>query len=344
MSDLNLETRLNLINFIKMNFSETDDIDFDEDEVTLNCPFCGGVDKFDINLRKGVGQCWRKNNCGWAGNHYQLVMDLSDVEFKDSKKILDNAGSVDNQSLINFISSSVKKVEDKEYSFQEEFPNSVPLEESEIYEEVRFWIENVRKYDFDKFIRVHNMFSPPQYGKGKGRVGFEVKSLENSAYQLYTFDKRFQQEKTYNCPGAYLSKLIYLYERCQKEKRIVFLTEGIFDCARLNSWGLTATCLFGTLIHPEQVVLLEELQCKEICICLDPGTSKQVFGDREKKKDGLFQILGRNLSKKVSALTLKYADPDDSTKKQISEAFGKRVFYKKKEKKSFEDRLDEILG
>lgn len=325
MKTLSFDARRNLLTFIKSELGISEEFGFlgeDEEEIKIVCPFCGGGHRgdatFDLNIVKGVGRCWRANHCDWRGSVYNLVMDLKQVDFKTAKNLIDSKDYSPEflKMCFDSLEKENKEEEQDDGPFLVEYDGD-PIQDSPKLEEVIDWLIR-RGYDPDKFMSDHEMFWPVQDFNGFGRVGFRVSSLESSAFQLYTYDKSKQDLKTYNPKGSYLSKLLYNYNNVYKNRDTIFVTEGIFDCARLMSWGLDAVCIFGVNLSEEQIALLYTSECEEICVCLDNGTHSAVYGSG--KSPGIIKNIRSVVKDKyISAINIEKegADPDSLTRREF---------------------------
>ncbi|MBF86060.1 MAG: hypothetical protein CL489_16525 [Acidobacteria bacterium] len=330
-----------LVNFIEKHVSEEDRFIFNEgdEEYRMICPFCGGGRKrdycMDFNIEKGVGHCWRQFKCNWRGSAFQFVMDLIHCDFQTALEVLGDGETATVEELIFELEShkdwlgSYRNDLTEYRTFDITYPNSVRLDESPLKDEIFYWIECERGYELESFLKQHKLFVPPQIGKSEGKVGFTVETEDCRAYQLYKFANYGYDAKTVNPEGQVLSRMFYNYNNVIDVDDVVFICEGIFDCARLLSWGLPAICMFGLTLQPYQVYLLSRLACKELVLVTDHGTNDKVldtFKDGKRTK-GLLTIISEFcLDKNVSFIEIlkEGADPDDLSVKEFISYYDQR--------------------
>lgn len=300
-------------------------------EYDFICPFCHGGEhndlSFNLNADKGVGRCWRAK-CKYQSSATKIVADFSGISYDDAKEFLTGSGDYDLPTLRNDL-DILKILLKNKYEpddllpeiLEEEVPNSMPLDDSPFKDKVVAWLSGIRGYDAEKFLSHHKIFVPPHYiERNKGRIGFTVETGDSYAYILYAVELNEKKpQKTINPYGEILSRLIYNYNHVTN-KNTVFITEGVFDCARLHSWGFAATAIFGTRLQPEQAYLFSKLSAKEIVICLDNGTEDMALDMIRQLKD--YVDADVQLSRMV--LTKEGSDPDSITEEEFLLAYGRR--------------------
>lgn len=331
-------------NFVKF-IEDTFDISQSTDRTTgfeyrILCPFCqGGASgevSFDINIDKSVARCWRAT-CGYRGSAGWFLKDFLGVPFPEAQKILDGQRELGLSDLKADALAMFAQIE-KRYSnvdisilgekVDEWVEGCDPLSWSNMLDDVVDWLENERGYDPDTFMDQHNLFVPPQTGRWEGRIIFEVRSLMHRAYLAYSIWPTVKP-KTINPPGAVLSKMLYNYNEAYSGETI-FICEGIFDSARLKSWGLHAVAIFGVNISIDQIYLLSKTKAKEICVLLDNGAEQSAIricdqlADYIKDKTITFMPIARE-----------GADPDELEEEEFMEYFEDR----KRRKNGIEDEL-----
>ena len=130
--------------------------------------------------------------------------------------------------------------------------------------------------------------------------------------------------KTRNPSGSVLSKMLFLYDFYPNNKKPVVLCEGIFDAMRLNVYGYRAMCIFGTNVSQEQIDLLNELDVKEVILCLDPDACV-IKIDKKGKKTSKALKTAKKINNfflgGVSIMYLRDDDPDDSSEEEVGRAF-----------------------
>lgn len=299
-------------------------------EIRMLCPFCHGGSSgelsFDINLEKGVTRCWRAT-CGYKGSAGWFIKDFLNISFVDAVKILDGQKETGLSELRADTMALFAEIE-KRYSnvdfsmlgqrIDEWVADTDPLSWSSMLDDVIDWLDNERGYDPEAFMDQHNLFVPPQVGKWEGRVLFEVRSLMHRAYLAYSIWPDIKP-KTINPPGSVLSKMLYNYNEAYHGETI-FVCEGIFDSARLKSWGLHAVAIFGVNISIDQIYLLSKTRAKEICVLLDNGAE-------EAAAKVCSQLADYIKDKEITFMQIKRqgADPDELAEDEFMDYFEARL-------------------
>lgn len=301
------------------------------DETAFVCPFCKGGHKsewsFNLNFKKGVGRCWRAKNCGWAGSVEKFIMDTSGCSFEQAKEVVNGGSGVENTAMhFDYFVNSLrgkKREAPLSYDIYDEWPGCVDLSEVDykVLDSIDYWLEFERGYEPEQFHQRHEILWPPQIGIARGMVCFVVRTNESVAYQLYRFDGKGL--KTHNPQDQKLSFMLYNYNNV-KRKKVVFVTEGIFDCARLDYLGFGAVCCFGVRLQSYQRYLLKLLPADEIVFAFD--------GEREATrlaKDAAKSLAKMDGTKLVSFLQLPEGkDPDDLYEDDVLDLYNSRVIVK----------------
>lgn len=343
----------NVVEFVERHIDPEDMEEFygitgePDQEIKFVCPFCSGGNRrrkcFDLNITKGVARCWRADSCGWRGSVYKFASDLTGITTKEAWHLF-QTNDYDPNSLVAAVHSAMRVREHQRESTNIEFPvdafPSIPLSESPIKSKVYKWIER-RGFDPEWFDANCHIFAPDkglslsdEY-HSRGRVVFNVESLDGCGFQLYTYDSDLQSLKTHNPEGKVLSRLLYNYNDTLDDDYVLFITEGIFDAARIKSYNLSSVCIFGVVIHPMQIYLIEQSNVEEICICLDNGTYKESME--------ILNLLEQSTSKKISYMNLKGKgeDPDNISFDKFERYFEERQVFDRNSK-SVENMLKEL--
>lgn len=299
-------------------------------EYKFVCPFCeGGWEHevtFHLNPEKGAGHCFRSNNCGWKGGITFFISQFLKISYEDAEEIV--GGENPHQEMKGDLQHYIDGIDDCYESTGGDFGietvgawvnGATPLDESPLKERVHRWLKESRKYDPEDFCKNHNLYIPPQIGKMKDRVMFDIRSGDHRAYLMYAFDSSVMP-KTLNPSGRVLSRMLYNYEHA-KTRPIIFITEGIFDAARLKTYGAGAVSIFGTALQPEQVYLLDKTKAKEIVLCLDNGVKEEILADAVKTLS-MFLTRGQEIS--VMRIQKKDGDPDELTEEEFLYTFAAR--------------------
>lgn len=338
MKDRTLSKRekKNLENFIDDNFDHIDR--GRHPEIRVFCPFCGGGPRndfsFDINLEKGVARCWRAENCAWKGSVESMFMDYYDIEFDQAEEILkgekiSEAGEM--RGYLNQVKQSILEDDNGEYmsllteeeeQIDEWVQSAIPVSLSEKYQEICEWLDQERGYDAEEFLDHHSLFTPHKKSRVGGYVLFQVRTKHHRSYQAYAYSPE-TEPKVLAPKGYILPRFLYNYNSAEEnELGVVFVTEGIFDAARLISWGLPAVCVFGTDVSEEQHSHLADIDKEEVCFCFDNGAA----GNAKLEAGHLAKMVG---DKDISVMKIEQegVDPDELEQDQFIEYFENRAMY-----------------
>lgn len=297
-------------------------------EIRTICPFCHGGSSeeasFDINLDKGVTRCWR-SSCGYSGSAAWFLKDFLNISYPEAMEILEGDGTASIPELQANLAYMERKLEEKYSSdndgllgetIESYIPGSKMVHELEMFDDVEAWLER-RGFNPVEFLEQHVLHGAPHLERYRDRVLFEVTTLDHIAYLAYAIHPTVQP-KTLNPKGDVLSRMLYNYNDAM-DGDVIFVCEGVFDVARLKSWGLDAVAIFGVAMSAEQVYLLSKTSAKEICVMLDHGT--------EKASIRLLQLLSQYiLNKDITMVTIEKegADPDDLKYEELELYFSKR--------------------
>lgn len=306
------------------------------DEQITVCPFCQGGQSeevsFSINIKKGVAACWRANHCNWQGSVVALIKDFYQLDWKEAYKVAGGVAPQDVDGVIGILDRKLSKLRPEHFNASGQlrepvsaFPTSaehITQVDPEIMAEVCDWLYHTRGYDPDEFMEVHDLYICPE-AYFDGRVLFKILTNEHEAYIAYAYrPDKIAEKKTVNPPGEVLSRMLYNYEDA-KLGRYIFITEGIFDAARLIERELYATCIFGVNISLDQVFLLYSTKADEIVVCLDEGT--------EKASLKVAQTLRKYINNKrisIMQLDVEGSDPDNLSEPDFERCFSKRLVTK----------------
>lgn len=252
------------------------------------CPFCkGGSDNeisFNINMDKGACRCWRAS-CNWRGSIEHFIRVYLGVPYPKAVDIVHGTGEATVESVEKNIDLLEQNLNKNIYETRESLLSEKKFESVDVWpdkdlgkvqncsneslkKEVENWLHK-RNYTSNVFLDKHNLYLPEQEGKFRGRVLFEVNTEGNRAYQSYALYSDIEP-KTLNPGGGILSQFIYYYDRLvDRDLSRLFITEGVFDAARILSWGFPAICGFGVYWSERQVSLLSNFSVDEICVTFD---------------------------------------------------------------------------
>lgn len=326
---MDLTQKRNFTAFVEKNFEYVEVSDRSTGtEIRTFCPFChGGSSReasFDINLDKGVTRCWR-STCGYSGSAAWFLKDYLNISYPEALEVLEGEGVASVPELQANITYISQKLEEKYYSADFDILGetidgrvleSSPIHELDMIEDVKTWLEK-RGYNPEEFLEQHVVHGAPHLERYEERVLFEVSTLDHVAHLAYSISPTVQP-KTLNPKGNVLSRMLYNYNDAM-DSETIFICEGVFDVARLKSWGLSAVATFGVALSAEQVYLLSKTSAKEVCVMLDHGT--------EDASIKMLQLLSQYiLNKEITMVTIEKpgADPDDLAYEELAEYFGKR--------------------
>lgn len=301
-------------------------------EFRFVCPFChGGRTRelsFDINIKKGTAQCWR-SKCGWRGTSNWFLSQYLNISPKDAFDLLSGEVEISVEALITEIEELRQELfnrfdlpgEKIMRSFDSFWESCEILEGSSVEDDVVNWIEHERNYDPGEFLQVHTLFAPPPLEEWESRVVFQVDTNDMTAYQMYAFVPGIKP-KTLNPPGEVLSSFLYNYNEVKDSPEPIFVTEGIFDAARLISWGYNAVCTFGTNMSEYQAYLLSRTRSDEIVMLYDNGA--------ENKAKTAVKLLAQHCYEKEITrvhIPIEKADPDMISEEQLLKFYERRTRY-----------------
>jgi hypothetical protein len=303
------------------------------------CPFCHGGPRqevsFDVNIDKGVVRCWRAASCNYRASAAWFISEILEISYTEAVDYLMGDLSDPEKLLAHFEDFQDElhaRYETREHELFDDngevwHGHFKPLVQTGALPRVKEWLEG-RGYDPDQFIEDHELYWPDQYYRNKDgipiwkdRVVFKVSSLDRVAYLAYAISPDVQP-KTRNPPGGVLSSMLYNYNHVQ-DAQTVFVCEGIFDAARLKSWGVFAVSLFGLSMSERQIYLFSKLKAHEIVFCLDNGTMDVAV----KMAKELEPFSGARV---ISILNIgrEGADPDDLTEDEFLHFYSKRKYLK----------------
>lgn len=342
MLEQNQKKRKKIIEFVEKHFDDAKAHDRGKGfEYRFLCPFCNGGNtqerSFDLNPVTGACRCWRAS-CNWRSSVEWFVKHYLDVPYQRAVEIIGGEEAETPEELqkdLRVLGEQMERyhkrsdINSERDSIDVWVRGSKPLtDEHRLFSRISAWIKDERGYNVEKFLEQHNLYVPPQIGRFDGRVLFEVRSDGDRAYLAYAFNQNLER-KTLNPSGKVLSQMLYNYDKV-KRNRVIIVCEGIFDSARLYSYGFGATSLFGVNASPRQLRMLSDTNAEEICVALDHGTLKRAkelaMEIGEYIPDKRVSILRIDEKQWISSLKFeKGTDPDDLSEKQFMEYWKHRL-------------------
>lgn len=265
--------------------------------VNIQCPFCGSLDNsqhMGIKLENGIYGCWRDSSHN-GRDFAKLIQVLIDVSYQEACRLWKtDVVPLGSNSLLSQVNEKFRRDDEVEKVLGGVDRLVIPKEFAEIKK------TGTKKRFFDYFIKrgfaSSDVMSLIEYygikccnvGYWKNRIIFPIyyekklvtwvgRSLYNNAALLYmdlSIEKSVRHSKF----------CLYNYDELMKTSRKIglFITEGLFDCIKLNyflSSNYEATCLFTKTIRDEQKYLLKELshRFEKIILLLDKDASTEIL-------------------------------------------------------------------
>lgn len=242
-----------LLEFLRKNFQVKND---KGREVQLYCPECPDGDtegKLYVNLRKGVGHCFR---CGFSPNfNHTPEATTTSTDISDWEKVRST-----------FLEDKKSKKADKIYSV--DWPEGMEFLPSDcvLGRRAKKYLKK-RAFDFSQIV---NQFKLGVCNSGKmlGRLILPV--FEDGRLVYYTGRTLLGHEKKYLNPDSELvpkGKAEFLFNLdAARLNRTAVIVEGILDAIRV---GRNAIALMGKTISDIQLEKLLLAKFEDVLVCLD---------------------------------------------------------------------------
>lgn len=293
-----------------------------KNNVNIKCPFCQDdlSQHLGINLKNGIFGCWR--NSSHKGNFTYLVKTLINCSWEEAVSITGKKTSSltieDTNSVVNNIFNTDKEQIIKSTKKLKLPSGSKPIKKagipSSFYE---YFLRRgfTNKARLNKLIKQKN-FQACLMGQWSYRIIFPI------YYQgeMVTWTSRSISDHTLKYLDLSIDESLRHVKQCVYDYddlsggKILFITEGIFDCLKLQFYlprKYSATCMFTKTIRDEQIYLISQLSKKyaEIKILLDSDAQLEAM----KIKNKLSFL--RNIS--LMKLPVGIKDPGEMVEEQI---------------------------
>lgn len=249
--------------------------------VNIACPLCKDdpSQHLGIDLKTGYWGCWRDKKHGHKDFKKLLIIlgfSEQDIFLFSNQKILLDVDWYDSIERL-FMKTVAKKIEKQELFFPEEFKD---LKTQGVYSKFYNYllergVQEPLKWGFKACLT----------GEWKDRIIIPI-TFNN---QLVTWLGRSIHE----IPKKYLNlnneksvvsikKTVYNYDTIKYGGKVLFITEGVFDCLNLTQYlppNYYSTCLFSKIMLDEQASLFIQLskKFKSLCVLLDNDAKKQAI-------------------------------------------------------------------
>ena len=280
------------------------------DELSADCPLCGGVGKLWINVEKGVGVCYR--GC-FRGGVAKLVSVVDGVTFGEASRRLEGPCAksisdlrerfdglrppVDSGRVVQGLPAEFEPCYDGQVlrvpSYLERDPPGGRGLDDETIARHGLGFASAGKYRDRLIVPVHCDGNRTFLGRLMGRP---------EAFAWRTKGGERVEPPRYLSPrGANLGRFLYWFDHTPRGAHVV-VVEGVFDAIRLTSLGFHAVATFGKSLSPAQLSLVRRLRPSSITVLYDSGAVAEAYHDAAKVK--------RVTSTTVLVGTLDEGDPD----------------------------------
>ena len=311
------------------------------DCISPNCP--NPHEHMFVNINSDNPRHHKKficHRCGIKGNYKAFLVNYFKLSIED---ILENISDIHGFDEDPFTStkSLVKQSKEtlslsKSVDDEEGFIIELPKEYKKLVEPIKFCKK--RKIPFKIFKKFKAGIC--KSGFYKGRLIFPVITSNNSSFLAYSQlskksierwkilsrensnNKLFKKNsrKVLYPLGSLINLLLFNYNHVQKNEKIIFVVEGLFDCARILLHGYAAVAYLKGFVSEYQAQLLSDKNPDEICFIPDSDVNRKSFNENLK-------VLIENCDCDVSSIKLKTGDPDDIiSKSKFNKIIKKRLY------------------
>lgn len=222
-----------------------------------NCPDCGRVDKFGINLWKDITNCFV---CGYNPSPFRLVMDLEGIEdYKEARKLL----GVYNDKI--YYEPEVERIETVDVELPEGYTN-LSLGNNKVAKLARSYVIK-RGFDVEKMAMKGWGYCTSGDYLGYLVIPFYIKNK----LIYYNARKYFGTGSKYKNPnieefGVGKSLILYNFDALAIYKDI-YLAEGVINAETI---GDNALATGGKKISHYQISLINRSRVQIVKLALDP--------------------------------------------------------------------------
>lgn len=310
-------------------------------EINIECPFCAGDDPskhmcLSLTAREPYWHCWRSSNHK-GRSPYRLIRKLIRCSHTEALELIgiDVTDLTEFDQVLKdpdkfFNQSSKKKRRSQVLEVPAEFRNFDGKKKVEgVYAQ---YLVETRNFDLTKVTRAyrlkysisgffHSRIIFPVYFQRK-LVSWTGRSIYSNAELRYL--SLSDSDDTYDRLGysalISIKDTLFHFDRLIKTSgEVLFITEGVFDFAKIDLYGrefeCRATCLFSLTITDAQKYLLQALSTnfRHLVILLD---EKEYLAAQELYSELSFI---RNIEVCTILQKFKVEDPGDLTKTQVGE-------------------------
>lgn len=255
------------------------------EEIMISCPFHKeSKPSMSVALETGVYHCF---GCKKKGNFVSLYKFLENITWNEASN---RCGTIQRNNYDRVRVKKTFKLPDDLISSNNVLP---------VYLKNRgFTVEDLALFDVSWRISDYSIFFPI-YDENKNLISYVTRRPTGKSNYYYPEDSPHMD---------------YLYGEWLKLRDKVFIVEGAFDCISVNRCGYSSLSTFTTSFTIEQLNRMKrfivEGRCKEYVVCYDADAS-----DRGDELEFMLSSMGC----KVNQLKLKYGDPGDKSKEQMTE-------------------------
>jgi DNA primase len=261
------------------------------DHVAIKCPFCFGAQHHEMYCYVSINpeiKGWKCFSCGKSGHWFKLVAKLT--SYDEAQQLFGDEGP----------NLDVIRKREKPILEEIELPTkSMWVEAAESYLHGR-GVTSELVHDFGLYYCGHGHFTyriiVPILLGGKC-VSFQARSILSDVKRKYL-----------NPKGNPLSRILYNYDRCEREQEVV-LVEGVFDVFNLEKNGIPSMATFGKSISEDQINLIIDSSIKSVILMQDPDTVDKIEGTWER------------LNRKIKTRIIPLRDKDPAEISDFTEVF-----------------------
>jgi DNA primase len=276
--------------------------------IGINCPFADctdpsdhmGIAVADVKWDNGFYTCWI---CGRKGGAIKLIQTIEDCNYFTAKQILDK-----HQSFLTSV--PMQPLNERRRTEKFELEHCTPIDPSNIPSHIKSFLIS-RGFNPTQVVQEYKLHYGGCIGEYKYRIVLPIEYNGNFV-SCVARDITGKQEPPYrNCPdersSVPLKETLYGYDQIHRNSNII-VVEGPLDQWRL---GTGAVATFGTNYTSEQILLLKELQPRQV----------YVLYDREKKAQAKAMDLARHIHfAPTQVLVLEHKnDPAELTNSEVVE-------------------------
>lgn len=301
--------------------------------ININCVFCiksgRGDEKFHMGIEpnKGVYGCWR-NNSHRGKKLEKVVRALINCSYEEAHKLVYGTVLIErlvDEDIMSVLNRIYNKSEVEAYKPQgvkelELLPSFIEIRKDDITGKFYQYLVGRGFGNVDALIKKYSLLCCLN-GEYADRIIFPIfydgelvtwssRSLEKNAYLRY---RDLEVDKSV----IHVKQLVYNYDKLIKGGNILFLTEGLFDCIKLDyylSIGNHSTCSFTKHITDNQADQLLNLSIvfNRIIVLMDSDASPESINIMRRLANKSSNIDYRNIE-------IDRKDPGEFTKQEVKD-------------------------